>query len=261
MQDMSGRPPGDGSFETIGPLRLWRPERTGSWPDLEMCVTTRAGGTSPPPFDALNLGLSTGDTPANVEANRATLRRHLGLDGRPWQRLRQVHGPRVLRAGDAEEPEADGLWTALPDCVLVVGVADCVPVFVWDPVRRCVALLHAGWRGTAAGIVPHCLDVLRAGGSRASDLWVAMGPSIGPCCYAVGPEVAARFPGAILAAQNGIRLDLRAANRAQAHAWGVPAKQIGAEPPCTACDSESFYSHRKLGPRTGRQWALAWLGE
>jgi len=259
MQETSSPQPADGTFEALHSLLLWRPAKAGHWPGLEMCVTTRAGGTSPPPFAALNLGVGTGDAPANVEANRARLRQHLGLGNYDWQRLRQVHGAQVLRAPGAEEREADGLWTDRPGCVLVVGVADCVPVFIWDARRRCIALLHAGWRGTAADIVCRGLDAMQQAGSLPHDLWLAMGPSIGPCCYAVGPEVAARFPDAIVADATAVHLDLRRANGLRARAWGVPAPQVAANPPCTACDSARFYSHRKLGPRTGRHWALAWM--
>jgi len=251
---------GAGNFARRDALVFWRPDTDGSWPWLEMWVTTRLGGTSPEPFASLNLGAATGDAPAHVEANRALVRRSLQLEHLPLHRLRQVHGDRVLRAGDAAEPEADGLWTDTPGEVLVVGVADCVPVFLWDTAGRRLALVHAGWRGTAAGIVARSIERLGARGTAPSDLHVALGPSIGPCCYAVGPEVAAALPDAVRPTPAGqTHLDLRDANRRQALALGVPAAHIFATPPCTACDGTHFFSHRKLGPRTGRHWALAWM--
>ena len=249
-----------GDFARRGPLVFWRPVGDGHWPWLEMWVTTRLGGTSPEPFASLNLGLATGDAPAHVEANRDLVRRTLALESARLHRLRQVHGDQVLRAGADPEPAADGLWTETPGEVLVVGVADCVPVFLWDAAGRRLALVHAGWRGTAAGIVRRGIERLCAAGAAAGDLHLAMGPSIGPCCYEVGPEVVAALPNAARTAPAGkTHLDLRDANRAQALALGVPDDQIHATPPCTACDRTHFFSHRKLGPRTGRHWALAWM--
>lgn len=252
--------PEAGNFAPRDALVLWRPDNDDTWPWLEMWVTTRLGGTSPEPFASLNLGAATGDAPQHVEANRARVRTSLQLEHLTLHRLRQVHGDRVLRAGIATEPEADGLWTDTPGEVLVVGVADCVPVFLWDAAGRRLALVHAGWRGTAAGIVARGIERLVSSGAAVTDVHVALGPSIGPCCYEVGPEVVAALPGAVRPTQTGrTHLDLRDANRSQALALGVPAPQIFATPPCTACDPTHFFSHRKLGPRTGRHWALAWM--
>ena len=251
-----------GSLRTTGPLLFWSPFRPAEWPWLGALVTTRRGGTSLPPYAELNLGLSTGDLPERVDANRTLLRRNLGLDSHRWHRLRQVHGDRIVAAGTEVEPAADGHWTQDPGHVLVVGVADCVPVYLWDSTQRRVALVHAGWRGTAAGVVPRAIESLERAGSAPSDLWMAMGPSIGPCCYEVGSEVASRFPAAALRG-DGSRphLDLRQVNRRQAIGAGLDATRILPDPPCTACRNEIFFSHRRLGPRTGRLWALAWIRE
>ncbi|UCE02474.1 MAG: peptidoglycan editing factor PgeF [Candidatus Latescibacterota bacterium] len=243
-----------------GPIRVWRPPPRNEWQWLRALVTTRHGGSSRAPYDSLNLALSTGDAPQDVEANRALLRRVLGLEQKRWHTLAQVHGERVLEAGQSDVRQADGLWTARPGEVLVIGVADCVPVFLWDARGRRVALLHAGWRGTAAGIVRRGLEKLLEAGASAADVWMAMGPSIGPCCYAVGPEVARHFPEALHTSSEGrTHLDLRRANRRQALAGGVSAAHVLPDPPCTACETNDYFSHRKQGPHTGRQWALAWV--
>ncbi len=249
-----------GHFESKASLTLWRPSGSERWPWLETWVTTRIGGTSPAPYATLNLEASTGDAATHVENNRDLLRQALRLEGLPSYRLRQVHGDLVLRAGADTPPQADGLWTEVPGEVLVVGVADCVPVFLWDARHRRLALVHAGWRGTAADIVVRGIETLLQAGGNAADLHVLLGPSIGPCCYAVGPEVTARLPEALVERPGAPpHLDLRQANRRRALALGVPAAQIFAAPPCTGCDPEHFFSHRKLGPRTGRHWALAWM--
>lgn len=260
MQSGEAPPSAHGSLQNLGPVTLWRPPRHGEWPWLEAWVTTRRGGSSRAPYAELNLGLSTGDDPGVVESNRALLRRVLGLGVPSWHRLRQVHGDRIVAAGAENEPEADGQWTQEPGHVLVVGVADCVPVFLWDAGGRRMALVHAGWRGTALGVVARAVESLRRAGSIPADLWMAMGPSIGPCCYEVGGEVADRFPAAAVHRDGEqSHLDLRQANRLVARSAGVAAERILADPPCTACSSELFYSHRRLGPRTGRMWAVAWI--
>jgi hypothetical protein len=229
-------------------------------PWLQACVTTRHGGTSSSPYAALNLSLSVGDDPQRVQANRARLRHALGLEEVPLVHLAQVHGTRIWEAQDPAAREGDGWWTSAPGRVLVVGVADCVPVFAWDVRTRRLALVHAGWRGTAAGVLAIALQMFAAAGSRPEDLRVALGPCIGPCCYPVDDTVAARFPAIAVARRNGAaHVDLRAANRVQAEAHGVLSGHIEADPPCTGCDTATFFSHRKSGPKTGRMWALAWL--
>jgi YfiH family protein len=251
-----------GALEAHGALRLWRPSGCAAWPWLRLGVTTRRGGHSAPPYDTLNLGLSTGDRVEDVRANRALLRRSLQLDGRSWSQVRQVHGCRVVEARrcDAGPTRADGLWTADPQRVLAVGVADCTPVFIWDARRRAVALVHAGWRGTAAGIVRVAVQALCDAGARRPDLWFALGPSIGACCYEVGPEVREVLPEAVVSSrERGTHVDLRHANRLQALDCGIPEAHLLADPPCTGCTTELFFSHRKQGPRTGRQWALMWM--
>jgi YfiH family protein len=249
-----------GALTQSGALQLWRPERWGETPWLAAVVTTRHGGTSEPPYDSLNLGLSTGDDASRVHENRTRLCAALGVGATPIAHLSQVHGRRIWRAGDAEARQGDGLWTDGPGVVLVIGVADCVPVFVWDVRQRRVALVHAGWRGTQAGILGAALDQFLGLGCRGADLRVALGPCIGPCCYTVSEDVAGLFPStACVRDPRGVRLDLRVANRLQAEERGVDSRNIEADPPCTGCSPQTYFSHRMQGPRTGRMWALAWI--
>jgi YfiH family protein len=243
-------------------LDFWRPAGLERWPWIEALVTTRRGGMSPAPYASLNLGLSSGDRAEHVHANRERLRRGLGLSSAQLHLLQQVHGTSIWEVPGGATTQGDGLTTRAPGTVLVVGVADCVPAFVWDARRRCISLVHAGWRGTAAGILGLALARLLAEGSRAGDLWVALGPCIGPCCYAVSPEVAARFPAAAVTQRDEqVHLDLRVANRLQALAAGLADEQVQATPPCTGCHPELFFSYRKEAQRTGRMWALLWMRE
>jgi YfiH family protein len=249
-----------GTARDGNPLRFWTPAGMERWSWLAAVVTTRPGGTSPAPYASLNLGLSTGDRPEHVHANRARLRAALGPEVERWHALHQVHGTDIFEVPGAIPPQGDGLWTQRPGEALVVGVADCVPVFLWDARARRVAVVHAGWRGTAAGIVKRGLELLTHQGARPHDLWMALGPCIGPCCYEVSAEVAARFPEAAVRPQAGrLHLDLRGANRLQALEHGVPEAQVQADPPCTGCHLDRFFSHRKEAQRTGRMWAVAWI--
>ncbi|WP_233498209.1 peptidoglycan editing factor PgeF [Meiothermus sp. QL-1] len=224
--------------------------------------TTRTGGVSPPPFDTLNLGLSTADDPKNVLENR---RRVLALFGDPPQAgLRQVHGATVHAVEAAGEWEGDGLLTHTPGLLLRVSVADCYPILLHEPVRGVVGALHAGWRGVVQGILPRALALAQARyGADPAQVRVAVGPGIGGCCYQVGPEVVEAFEQAGLpfyrpdSEPGRFRLDLEAAIRAQALQAGVRAAHYWALGACTYTDSR-FFSYRRER-NTGRMWAVIML--
>ena len=243
----------------VSTLQFWQPASSAAWPWLRARVSMRHGGTSPAPYTSLNLGLSTGDRVESVQENRRRVQQALGLEPGRMHTLHQVHGSDIYQAPTPAR-EGDGLWTAAPGDVLVVGIADCVPVFAWDDDARRIALVHAGWRGTAAGILARALTELQRQGSRPEHLHVALGPSIGPCCYTVGVDTAAQFPAAAVQAEaEGCRLDLRAANRLQAEEMGLLPQHIESDPPCTGCNRGDFFSHRMEDGRTGRLWALLWM--
>src|SRR4051812_30462730 len=143
--------------------------------------TTRRGGVSEGPFASLNLGRRTGDDSGRVEANRERLAAAVGSDWGRFARAIQVHGTRVRRVESVPErddpwEEADGHATALPNVPALVFVADCLPIALVAP--DAVAMVHAGWRGLADGIVAEGVRALGGGAARA-----AIGPGIGPCCY------------------------------------------------------------------------------
>ncbi|MCC7353435.1 MAG: peptidoglycan editing factor PgeF, partial [Anaerolineae bacterium] len=174
-----------------------------------------------------------------------------------------VHGTRALPVGPAERggffPATDALLTAAPDIPLLLCFADCVPIILYDPARRAVGLVHAGWRGTLAGASATAVAQMAATyGSRPADLHAAIGPAIGPCCYEVGPEVVERVCAAIPDAASVLRdghgdrahFDLWEANRKQLVAAGVGQVEVAGL--CTACHRDEFFSHRGDGGRTGR---------
>ena len=229
--------------------------------------STRVGGISEGPYAWLNLGAKWGDDPARVRENRRRFFRAAGIDG--VLSLSQVHGAEVtvIDAALATDPEAvartraDALVTELPGIAIAVYTADCVPVLLADPVRGALAAVHAGWRGMVAGVIGAAVATLgRAFGSRPADLRAALGPSIGPCCFEVGDEVAVQFSPAFVKPGAPSRgrpvVDLRAAARDSLLTAGVPAGQIDADPPCTACDASRFYSFRRDGRETGQHVAF-----
>ena len=196
-----------------------------------------------------------------------------GLD--QIMRVKQVHGRtvRVLRRGaitsadTKARPEADAQVSNDPDLALAVQVADCVPLLMADPVRGIAAAVHAGWRGTAAGIAAAAVEVMnREFGTDPADIVAAIGPSIGECCYQVGDELLDAFSSSqhsTLTASwfhrgddGRLRLDLWAANRDQLLACGVGAAQVFTAGLCTQTHVSILDSYRVDGVRAGRMAAL-----
>jgi polyphenol oxidase len=200
--------------------------------------TTRRGGVSEGPYASLNLGLWTDDDAGRVRDNRERLRAAVGAER--LAQGRQVHGTRVVVDADSIE-EADGQVTTAPGVAAMVLVADCLPVALAGLER--VGMVHAGWRGLAAG-------VLEAGAEATGAVAAAIGPGIGPCCYEVGDDVRTVF------GTSERTLDLKAIARARLEAAGV--RDIHDCGLCTSCDAERFFSHRRDRGVTGRQAGLAW---
>lgn len=224
-------------------------------PGAQALFTTRRGGFSEGPYASLNLGRWTDDARQTVERNRAQIEDQVGV---PLTYTRQVHGAQVLRvtaAPDGVPVEADGQATATSGIAPAALVADCLPIAVAGD--GAVAMLHAGWRGLADGVLQEGIRALRELGAGAQ-LMAAIGPGAGPCCYEVGPEVHAVFSESFPRAQRGSNLDLKAIARAQLEQAGVETvRDVGL---CTICSPpELFYSHRRDHRVTGRQAGIAWL--
>lgn len=177
-----------------------------------------------------------------------------GLDPDRWVGGQQVHGRRVVpvvRPRVKEKDRTDGVVTKTQNLALRVFTADCVPVFLMDPVQRAIGLVHAGWRGVQKGIVTTAIRTfVRRYHSRPKDLCVAFGPHIGACCYEVGPEVAAVFqgtPGAVSGIQRGSdrrMLNVSAVLCSQVVGAGVRREKITLAPGCTVCDRR-YFSYRR----------------
>lgn len=167
-----------------------------------------------------------------------------GLARRFPMELRQVHGTAVWEAvaGRAERPEGDGWVCADRSVAPCVYVADCLPLFLWDKSGSVVGVFHAGWRGLAAGMPRSAVRAFRRHGVGPGRLAASVGPHIGPCCYAVGPEVARRFRAGAL---HGGRLDLGEEARLQLTESGVAPEDVAVSGACTACRGEELVSYRK----------------
>ena len=224
--------------------------------------TTRAGGVSRPPFDTMNLGLHVGDESAAVIENR---RRLMALNALPtvpaW--LRQVHGTRIVPAeGIADSVPADGCWTDAPGRSIAVMTADCLPVVLCDAAGSRVAVVHAGWRGLAAGVLEAALEVFAAG----QPLHAWLGPAIGADAFEVGAEVrdtfvrrraghAAAFRPAAVAGKYLCDLYALARDELTAYRW----ISVSGGEHCTFTERERFHSHRRDGTASGRMATVAWL--
>ncbi len=234
-----------------------------------VAFSTRNGGVSEGEFRSLNLGLLTADDPAHVVENRRRLCAVAGADPHGAAMAWQHHSGEVARAdrrgilvpGTAHE-RCDGLWSDERGQALLVLTADCLPIALVRAggLRPALAVLHVGWRGLLAGIVAAGVRALSPGveGTGEGRLAAAIGPGIGPCCYEVGEEVARpfgeRFGADVL--RSG-RLDLWTSAERALRAAGVA--EVHRFDRCTACEPETFFSHRRDGGRTGRQGVVAYV--
>jgi YfiH family protein len=256
-------------FRAAGDLRLL------TWPALDAsgagaAVTARAGGVSSGPYESLNLSLSVGDDPGCVLENRHRLATAFGAAPGDFVFARQVHGAGVRVVTEADRgsgafplddavDDTDALVTTSPEVVLAILTADCVPIVLHDPVAGVLACVHAGWRGTVAGVTAATLAAMQGLGTRPSDVVAGIGPAVGADRYQVGPDVhqavtrsfgpaAAQFihpgpspPGRWL-------LDLQAANRHTLRQAGVPGARIHATDIPTGPVPGHFFSDRAARP-------------
>ena len=249
--------------------------RFGSFdlPEITHAVFTRQGGLSPQPWNSLNLGGSVGDETERVRENR---RRALDVLGLPFDSVYdvyQVHGKEVVctrapRPSQTPPLKADAILTDQPGVTLMMRFADCVPIFLVDPRRKVVGLVHAGWQGTVHRTAAVAVQAMQEQySSDPVDIIAGIGPSIGPHHYPVGAEVARQveqvFGGDskhILqidyeARENsGVKFDLWSANHLVLQQAGV--QHIENADICTACHLEDWYSHRGEKGHTGRFGAV-----
>jgi len=237
--------------------------------------STRLGGVSTGVFDSLNLGLTRGDDPKCVRENYKRFLEAIGASGGWYAMLGQVHGDivRTITTADVKQDiygklgyEGDAMVTAIPGVTLVVFCADCVPILMCDPVRRVIAAIHAGWRGTAAGVAGRAVERMVEGfGCRPADIRAAIGPGIGPDCFETHEDV----PNAMMAAvsspalpfikvkKNGkFSVDLKGINAKRLELAGLRPENIAVSGDCTGCLPDKYWSHRRLGDQRGSMAAM-----
>lgn len=251
-----------------GGIKYFQFSRLASEP-LIHAIFTRHGGVSEGQFAELNVGATVGDDRANVEEN---LQRAFAAVGKPRNSLFDswlVHGTNVLvaqapRPREWERPpQADIVMTNKPEVTLFMRFADCVPLILYDPSNRTIALAHAGWRGTMLGLATSAVEAMRSNyASKPEELVVGIGPAISMDKYEVGADVADEVQkifgsqtNLLLAKANGkFNFDLIGANKAMLEEAGV--RNIELANICTATNFGDWFSHRASGGKTGRFGAL-----
>lgn len=232
----------------------------------------RRGGKSVGPYAELNVSYRVGDDPKVVSQNVCDMKLAVGIHDGRIVTMKQVHGDKIVEVKDKklkEAGEADGMITAETDIYLGVLTADCVPILFVAPKNKLLAAVHAGWRGTLAGIAEKAARLFTDQLHVSSDkIEVALGPTIGSCCYEVKDDVAVpllkRWGGTAQASiqkRNGkTYLDLRQLNRSVLSQAGIPETNIFQIGPCTSCSPDDFFSYRRERSETGRQISfIGWL--
>lgn len=244
---------------------------------IDHFISTRIGGESPSPWESLNLGLHVDDDPRRVVDNRNKLASALDMNLDQFTLAKQTHSDHVLIVdsslrgrGSASWEDAiddcDALITTEKECVVTVNIADCVPVLLADPFQKCVAAIHAGWKGTFARIVQKTVQkMMDENQCDPRNILAGIGPGICKECYEVDLNLYTRFKREFSDSdqigyqkENHFFLDLPKINASQLEVSGIPSENIELSPYCTSCNNDLFYSHRKE-KGSGRFWAGIWL--
>lgn len=236
-------------------------------------VSTRTGGSSGFPYDSLNLGLNVGDDRDTVVKNRERLAEAVGIQLDQLTFARQIHSGNVrvvsdeLRGSGSTDYEnaiadTDAMVTDTPGICLMVLVADCVPMLFFDPLMRAIGVAHAGWRGTLKSIASHTVSTMvEAFGSSPGDIMVGIGPSIGPCCYRIGPDVISQVK-SVFQGRNDLIVNETKGGEGYLDLWktnlegllraGIEMKNIEIAGRCTCHEPDLFFSYRSQRGDTGR---------
>lgn len=236
--------------------------------NITHCFTSKCGGESRGNIEGLNLGFRCGDNLEFVSANYVLVAADMGF---PFERItagRQTHSSniRIITEEDAgkgvsresEFQDVDGMITNIKNLPLVVYYADCVPVLLVDSDVGVVAAVHSGWRGTVAGITRNAVEIMVSRfGADPANIKAAIGPSIGPCCFETGEEVALQFDGKFVAKHDDkFKVDLWKANMDILESCGIKRENIDVLKICTICNSDMLYSYRVHKDSTGRMGAF-----
>ncbi|MDM8549085.1 peptidoglycan editing factor PgeF [Desulfobacterales bacterium HSG2] len=221
--------------------------------DLRHGVFTRTGGYSKGPHQSLNVGFSVGDEEGRVRENRRLISQC--MDGKDLVFVNQVHGTEVFQIRNPK-PETrnsyDAMVTDVSDIILVIQVADCQAVIMYDPVRRVAANVHSGWRGSVKNIISHTVNVMEKDFScNPCNIVAGIGPSLGQCC-AEFINYKTEIPESLWKYKDASdHFDFRAVTKEQLCNAGVSEENIYSDALCTRCNTDMFFSYRGEGT-TGR---------
>lgn len=232
---------------------------------VEAAFLGRKGGVSERPYDSLNLCARVGDKEESVTENKKRVSVAFGLSPQAMVCVKQVHGDSVYILDNEdkkgyEEAEADAIITNLKNIVIGILTADCVPVLIYDPIKRASGVSHAGWKGATIGIASKTITAMtETFASNPSDMLAAIGPSIGVCCYNVNADVENEFKKRYIDASIYIkqgRVDLKGMNLLDLKGAGLKKENISVSNICTSCGNDLFFSYRKDEKITGRQMSF-----
>jgi polyphenol oxidase len=246
-------------------------EGMGVFSEIIHFVSARKGGFSNAPFSSLNLGLKVNDDIESVHRNRKLLAEAIGISPSNFVVPSQCHSNNVLVANETHKgrgvfdkneaiENTDSLVTNTPGLCLLIFAADCVPILLYDPVKKAIGAAHAGWKGTVNRIVQKTVNAMKNNyGSSPSDMVAGIGPSIGPCCYFVNEDVISESEKSFgskkfIIKQNDNRFifDMWHANKQVLLDAGLQEKNIEISEMCTFCNHDRFFSHRYDKGITGR---------
>jgi len=223
-------------------------------PQLVAGVSTRHGGKSTEAYQTLNLGLHTDDHPDMVQQNLSLFCADLGISTDTLARSYQIHGDVIWETKEPGYTSGyDSIIAHAPGIFAGVGIADCCPILLADPVRKTTAAIHAGWKGTVSQIVSKTASAMISQGSNPTDILAYIGPCISLAHFEVGDEVAEQFEFKEMRAERW-HVDLKASNEAQLRSLGI--SQIEISEFCTVENNDLFFSHRKEKGVTGRMLAI-----
>jgi YfiH family protein len=242
------------------------PEIFTGFTNLVTGESTRHGGVSPVPYNALNLGGATQDAPENVLENNKRFFGSLNINFEKVAKSHQVHGAEILTVTKAGRYEGyDALITNIPNIQLAVTIADCTPVLIFDPVKKAVAAIHAGWRGTVQEIVLKTAFALQKEyGSDPQDCLAYVGTCIDECSFEVGEDVAGNFVSDFKRWDDKKKkffVDLKSANKDQLLRAGIKPENIEVSPFSTILNNNDYFSYRYENGLTGRMLATIGLTE
>ncbi|MBU4349190.1 peptidoglycan editing factor PgeF [bacterium] len=271
----------DFELKELGQVKYFNCRKLDNTKLVVNAFTTRTGGVSRTPFDNLNLAYNVGDKENRVAENRKIILDALSIDYRTAVTAQQVHKDKIafVRKEDKGKgafkyskgiAETDALITNTPGIPLLMCYADCVPIFILDPVKKAIALIHSGRRGTELELTLKTLTKMKKiFETNPHSCLAAIFPSIGPCCYGIKEQNKIddywlnkdKFSGETISKQNrsGRSLDLRKANYGQLIKGGVEKKNIFVNEICTADHPELFFSYRRDKGNTGRMAAIFML--